>query len=125
MDKHLTEPQRGLLEGALRTKEAALRRLVVERREGVSRTEHARQELQQDPRGLEQRDGEFEVEAALAALSQRELGAVQAALSRVHSPNYGVCAACGALIPFERLMVEPEALECVACARTKLNSSSA
>ena len=45
-------------------------------------------------------------------------------LQRLHSPDYGVCRACGADIPYVRLMEEPAALSCTACEIKGLSSRS-
>jgi len=45
----------------------------------------------------------------------RELREVEAALGRLHAPDYGVCTDCGADIPYSRLSAEPSATRCVAC----------
>jgi DnaK suppressor protein len=37
------------------------------------------------------------------------------ALERLHTPEYGVCAACGRDIPYVHLMEFPEATRCAAC----------
>jgi RNA polymerase-binding transcription factor DksA len=39
----------------------------------------------------------------------------QAALRRMHSPEYGVCEACGADIPFVRLVADPLRKRCASC----------
>ena len=36
-------------------------------------------------------------------------------LARLHTPEYGVCAACGADIPYVRLLAYPGARYCRAC----------
>ena len=36
-------------------------------------------------------------------------------LKRLHSPEYGVCAACGDDIPYVRLLHAPAAVLCPAC----------
>ena len=36
-------------------------------------------------------------------------------LGRLHTPDYGVCAACGKDIPYTRLLEFPAALRCAAC----------
>ena len=51
-------------------------------------------------------------------LQQREqikLSLLLEALNRVKAGTYGVCTGCGSHIPFERLLVFPEAPECAAC----------
>ena len=47
--------------------------------------------------------------------SQASPDAVQT-LQRLHSPDYGVCRACGADIPYVRLITAPSTLYCAACA---------
>ena len=60
---------------------------------------------------LEQRDAlERQIRSRIAhPHAQAEL------LQRLHSPDYGVCRACRADIPYVRLMEEPAALACRAC----------
>ena len=53
------------------------------------------------------------VHGELAAAS----AAVDAALDRIVSGSYGVCARCGQPIGFARLEARPEATLCIACAR--------
>ena len=36
-------------------------------------------------------------------------------LDRLHSPDYGVCSACGADIPYIRLLVNPAEQRCRRC----------
>lgn len=36
-------------------------------------------------------------------------------LRRLHSPEFGVCRACGADIPYVRLMAQPDTVYCAAC----------
>ena len=40
-------------------------------------------------------------------------------LRRLHTPDYGVCRCCGADIPYVRLMAQPAALYCAACAANR------
>lgn len=44
-----------------------------------------------------------------------ELKSIQMALRRIAEGNYGPCGECGADIPLERLLAQPEALRCMAC----------
>ncbi len=64
-------------------------------------------------------DAVADLEASLdvAALERevRELREAEAALRRLHTPEYGICADCGAEIPFARLHASPTATRCVAC----------
>jgi RNA polymerase-binding transcription factor DksA len=58
---------------------------------------------------LEQRES---LERLIRSLPAEE---ATATLRRLHSPDYGVCRACGADIPYVRLMAAPAALYCKAC----------
>jgi RNA polymerase-binding transcription factor DksA len=44
-----------------------------------------------------------------------ELKSLEAARKRIEDGSYGICADCGADIPFQRLLAEPGALRCVDC----------
>jgi RNA polymerase-binding transcription factor DksA len=59
---------------------------------------------------LEQRD-------ALAAAIRARAGepGMAAAAERLHTPEFGVCEACGADIPFARLMTDPLVNRCARC----------
>jgi RNA polymerase-binding transcription factor DksA len=62
---------------------------------------------------LEQRD-------ALEKLLRSRIRAkaeLDAALERLHQPDYGVCIECGKDIDFVRLEADPDALHCGDCAR--------
>jgi len=61
-------------------------------------------------------DLQTSVEVAAVERDVRELKALEAALQRVDTPEYGVCAQCQAAIPFARLRAEPAAVHCMACA---------
>jgi RNA polymerase-binding transcription factor DksA len=62
---------------------------------------------------LEQRDS---IEQRLRATISGER-ALQAALQRLHQPDYGVCIECGKDIAFVKLQEDPDALHCGDCAR--------
>lgn len=62
---------------------------------------------------LEQRDAlEQRMRSSIRSESQ-----LQAALQRLHQPDYGVCIECGKDIAFVRLDADPDALHCGDCAR--------
>ena len=61
---------------------------------------------------LEQR-GNLE-QAMRAGVPDDDLGH---ALERLHAPDFGVCEICEADIPFVRLIADPLARRCPACAR--------
>jgi DnaK suppressor protein len=113
--QHLTTGQRALLEAELQLRQGQLDRRLAAHHSGLSRVEHAREVLQQDGDDAPQREGERELDMALSDLETQELGAVSDALARLRSAAYGLCAACGAEIPFDRLKAEPWALRCVSC----------
>jgi DnaK suppressor protein len=54
-------------------------------------------------------------EASLAEQERRELLAIERALSKMATGNFGVCEDCGEEIPPRRLMVLPEARLCANC----------
>ena len=62
---------------------------------------------------LEQRDA-LERQLRSSIRGERTL---QAALQRLHQPDYGVCIECGRDIAFLRLQADPDALHCGDCAR--------
>lgn len=55
--------------------------------------------------------------ARLDDLGRAELEAVDRALARIESGDYGTCEECGERIPLERLRALPAAARCVTCAR--------
>lgn len=118
MSAHLTAGQKALLEAALVQRQHQLDRRLAEHCGGLTRAEHAHQLLEQDPHEASQREEEREVDMALSDLELRELGDVSAALRRLQGERYGLCTACGADIPFDRLKAEPWAQRCVACEGT-------
>jgi RNA polymerase-binding transcription factor DksA len=60
---------------------------------------------------IEQRD-------RLAALMRSQIAepGMAAALERLHTPDYGVCEACGGDIPFTKLAANPRLRRCTGCA---------
>jgi RNA polymerase-binding transcription factor DksA len=83
-----------------------LRRLLVE--EYTDR--RARAVELQDPIDLEP-----DLADVLLARNYEAMDDIEAALRRIADGTYGICMACGAPIPFERLEVVPGADRCVAC----------
>ena len=53
----------------------------------------------------------------LDAQGQKEIAAIDAALSRIADGEFGQCMGCGEPIPVERLRAQPTATSCVPCAR--------
>lgn len=70
-----------------------------------------REELSEDVKA----DLNAEPGAASLAHDVTELRAVEAALARLHTPDYGLCEDCEAQITYARLYVNPIAMRCVGC----------
>jgi DnaK suppressor protein len=115
MSKHLTAAQRTLLANALSERQLALERQLELHQQGLTRAEHAREELEEDVHEAPQRASDREVDLAISELDLDELDAVRKARLRVDDASYGQCVGCGRPIPFERLLIEPHTLRCVAC----------
>jgi DnaK suppressor protein len=113
--RHLTAGQHALLESALQQRLAHLDRRLAEHLGGSTRAEHAYRVLEQDGDDAPQREGERELDMALADRDTVSVGEVSAALARLQRGEYGTCTDCGSEIPFDRLRVEPWALRCVPC----------
>lgn len=60
-------------------------------------------------------DLDAEPEAVELALDVAELRAAEAALVRLHEPDFGLCADCDSEIPYARLAANPVATRCVGC----------
>ena len=89
---------------------------TIEQRETLemmlqSRARILREEIREDA----QADLNAEPEAVALKLDVAELRAVEAALARLHTPDFGLCGDCAAQIPYSRLSANPAAHRCVAC----------
>jgi DnaK suppressor protein len=113
MSSYLSPGQRALLQQLLQMRQHELDRRVALRH--GSRSERARETLQQDNDDVPQRAADREIDLVRADRDVEELGAVSDALARVHDPDFGRCTDCGEVIPFDRLKLEPWALRCVRC----------
>ena len=60
-------------------------------------------------------DLENSLDVAQVSRANAELQAIDRALDRLHSPEYGLCADCGTDIPFTRLQANPIATRCTPC----------
>lgn len=62
-------------------------------------------------------DVETEIEVAAIERATRTLREAVATLERLYTPDYGLCAHCGAEIPYMRLHANPIAKHCIDCQR--------
>lgn len=115
MSPHLTAGQRALLRAALEQRQHQLDRRLADHLGGRSRAEHAREVLQQDEDDAPLRESEREMDMAQSDLETQQVGEVSEALRRLDGEGFGLCAACGSEIPFDRLRAEPWATRCVPC----------
>lgn len=102
---------------AARREDASARLVAVEERLAAIRAARsgANDDDEHDPEGSTL-STEWSRAEGQRADAGRELAELDAALERVRSGAYGVCASCGAAIPLERLRLLPAATLCVACA---------
>jgi len=80
-----------------------------------SQVESARETPLQDADDAFQRSGEHEVEGIVSDIASGEFNAISDAVQRVHRADYGLCIDCQLAIPFDRLLLEPQAPRCAAC----------
>ncbi len=82
----------------------------------IADVRHTDQPLTQDfAEQAVERENE-EVMDAIGHASREEIAAIDRALARIESGDYGMCAGCGQPIPEARLEVLPYSTKCVACA---------
>ena len=92
------------------------RYLTIQQRETLQRLLNERAAALREEIG-DDRMADLNAEPEVAALERDviEWREVEAALARVHEPDFGLCADCDADIPFARLEANPSAKRCVAC----------
>ena len=89
---------------------------TLEQREGLQRQLEARAAVLREEIGEDVlADLSAEPEAAALDRDVVELREVEAALGRLHTPAFGLCADCGAEVPYSRLQANPRASRCTAC----------
>lgn len=105
-----------------------IRKMLEERRRGLLT---ARRGMDGELEALKaaDRDPEYEETAQVAQAEytlttmqenhQREIEQIDAALDRLGTGSYGVCADCELDIPFERLLAVPYSLRCADCASAR------
>lgn len=87
--------------------------------EGATANDRAPVELDQTSVGRLSRMDAMQQQEMAAAQSRRRSGrlrAIEAAIARVDSDEYGWCDSCGDEIPRGRLDLDPCAMRCVGCA---------
>ena len=114
-NSHLTESQRQTIATKLQEQLSLLKRQNASYLEGLTLTEHAQQVRLQDADDATQRAGEHEVEDTVMEIDNNEIEALTSAMQHMHDADYGLCVDCHSNIPFKRLMVEPQAVRCIAC----------
>lgn len=119
MNLSLNSEQRDTLARALQIRREALEEQMELHRRGQSRIDFAREELLQDGDDAPQRASDREVDQTLSDIDLQTLAAVTEAQQRMQTAAYGLCVDCDEPIPFERLLIEPEALRCLACQSTQ------
>jgi len=92
------------------------RYLTIEQRENLQRLLEARAAQLREEIG-EDRLADLNAEPEAFSLERDvvEWRAIEAALGRLHEPDFGLCADCDADIPYARLEANLGATRCVAC----------
>lgn len=112
MDKLQTAPYQQQL---LDMRAALLAQISAQRGGTVSRAEAAAEHFGHPEDSRAQVATEREIEFALGERETAELADIDAALARIEAGSYGLCTACGVVIPAARLDASPEAERCIAC----------
>lgn len=112
MTTALTPGQHALLESELKLARQRAQAALQAQRDGSDRLSHAAALLEDDPR---EHEPERELDQARGEHLLAELQDIDDALMRLKTPGYGRCVDCGAVIPFDRLQRQPQALRCVDC----------
>jgi DnaK suppressor protein len=103
----------------LRALRAELLAQIRQQRGGaIGRAEAAADVRDQQSGDWTQVDGERDLAMALDERETEELNAIDLALRRIDSGDYGICTDCGIDIPTARLHANPVALRCVNCQDT-------
>lgn len=114
MAPHLTDEQIDALRGELE-------RILSKLERSMRTTEEAMRpvELDQSAVGRLSRMDSLQNQGLTRNLQEREtakLAQVLSARARLDAGTYGACTECGADVPFQRLLIFPEAPTCAACA---------
>lgn len=115
MTTALTPGQHALLESELTLARQRVQAALQAQREGTSRVAHAAALLADDPHDQREHEADRALDQARDDHLLGELQALDDALTRLKTPDYGCCVDCAAVIPFDRLQRQPQALRCIAC----------
>ena len=112
---YLTIEQRESLQAALNARAQVLRQTIA----SMLGSQAGEARALADHREETDDDAVIDLESALEtdALQRNslELRGAEKALQRIHTPEFGECADCGADIPFTRLHANPLATRCTSC----------
>ena len=111
----LTKDQRAVLLQLLQSRLSDMEGESTSRLHQQTQVDAARETLLQDADDTAQQDGAHEVEGSVATIDSAEYQALRDALQRIHGADYGLCIDCEVAIPYERLLLEPQALRCAEC----------
>lgn len=115
MSTALTPGQHALLESTLLAQRQRVEQALQAQLGGADRVAHARELLAEDARELPAHEDERELDQARGDRLLTELRELDDALMRLRTPGYGRCVDCAAVIPFDRLQLQPQALRCTEC----------
>ncbi len=115
MSSSLTPGQKSLLEAALLAQRQRLESELQLQLGDEDRVTHAREQLLQDSDGETAHEADREIDLARSDATLQALREVDEALQRLHEPDYGFCADCGAAIAFDRLRLSPQVTRCLEC----------
>lgn len=118
MTTALTPGQNALLETELTLARQRVQTALLAQREGSDRLAHAAALLADDPHDAREHSAEREIDQARDGHLLAELQDIDDALMRLKTPGYGRCIDCAAVIPFDRLQHQPQALRCIDCQAT-------
>jgi len=111
----LTPGQHALLETELNLARQRAVTALQAQRGGSDRVAHAAALLDDDPHDQREHEADRELDQARDSHLLAELQAIDDALARLKTPDYGRCADCADAIPFDRLQHQPQAMRCVPC----------
>lgn len=115
MSTALTTGQHALLESELQLARQRVEQALQAQLGGSDRVAHAAELLAADPSDWREHEPERALDQARGDHLLAELRDIDDALMRLKLPGYGRCIDCAAVIPFDRLQRQPQALRCVDC----------